>query len=134
MGLFSSFNERFMFGSFSPHKSNMIKTFVLLALVACAFSSPLPQSFDDQDDYYSDEARYSFEWGVDQDSDESLEFGHRESRDDDVTVGYYFVQLPDGRLQKVNYRVDGDSGFVADVSYEGEARYSNEIGDQGYQK
>ena len=34
------------------------------------------------------------------------------------------MQLPDGRLQKVTYTVNGDSGFVADVTYEGEAQYA----------
>lgn len=33
------------------------------------------------------------------------------------------MPLADGRLQKVTYYVEGDSGFVAQVSYEGEARY-----------
>ena len=30
----------------------------------------------------------------------------------------YFVQLPDGRRQRVDYKVEGDSGFVANVTYE----------------
>jgi hypothetical protein len=30
----------------------------------------------------------------------------------------YFVQLPDGRRQKVGNKVDDDSGFVANVSFE----------------
>jgi hypothetical protein len=56
------------------------------------------------------------------------EFGHAESRDGDYTKGKYFVQLPDGRLQTVDYYVDGYSGYVAKVSYDGqggseEARY-----------
>ena len=33
------------------------------------------------------------------------------------------MALPDGRLQKVSYSVTGDGGYVADVSYEGEAQY-----------
>ncbi|XP_047479196.1 cuticle protein 18.6-like [Penaeus chinensis] len=53
------------------------------------------------------------------------DFGHQESRDGDRTQGSYYVQLPDGRLQTVKYFVDGDSGYVAEVSYEGEARYDS---------
>lgn len=51
------------------------------------------------------------------------DFGQQEARDGDNTRGSYYVQLPDGRLQKVQYFVDGDSGYQAEVNYEGEARY-----------
>ncbi|XP_047472531.1 cuticle protein 7-like [Penaeus chinensis] len=50
-------------------------------------------------------------------------YGHQEDRDGYNTQGTYYVQLPDGRLQKVTYYVDGESGFVAEVTYEGEAQY-----------
>merc|ERR1712025_1259747 len=49
-------------------------------------------------------------------------FQHDENRDGYQTHGEYSVALPDGRTQIVTYRVDGDSGFIADVRYEGEAR------------
>ncbi|XP_071536212.1 pro-resilin-like [Panulirus ornatus] len=51
------------------------------------------------------------------------DFGHQESRDGYDTKGSYYAQLPDGRLQKVDYYVNGDSGYVAQVGYEGEAQY-----------
>ncbi|XP_042886055.1 uncharacterized protein LOC122262172 [Penaeus japonicus] len=50
-------------------------------------------------------------------------YGHQEDRDGYKTQGTYYVQLPDGRLQKVTYYVDGESGYVAEVTYEGEAQY-----------
>nr|XP_027213812.1 cuticle protein 18.6-like [Penaeus vannamei] len=50
-------------------------------------------------------------------------YGHQEDRDGYNTQGTYYVQLPDGRVQKVTYYVDGDSGYVAEVTYEGEAQY-----------
>ncbi|KAK3891402.1 hypothetical protein Pcinc_004701 [Petrolisthes cinctipes] len=50
-------------------------------------------------------------------------YGHQEARQGPVTRGLYYVPLADGRLQKVTYYVEGNSGFVAQVSYEGQARY-----------
>lgn len=81
-----------------------------------------PSSGSSEESYESSEAKYDFQWAVRDDSSGN-DFGHQESRDGDHTQGSYYVQLPDGRLQKVSYFVDGDSGYVAQVSYEGEARY-----------
>lgn len=67
-------------------------------------------------------AQYDFNWVV-RDDYSGNDFGHQESRDGYDTKGSYYVQLPDGRLQTVQYYVNGDSGFVADVTYEGEAQY-----------
>ncbi|XP_042858244.1 pro-resilin-like [Penaeus japonicus] len=50
-------------------------------------------------------------------------FGHQQSDDGYTTKGSYYVDLPDGRRQKVSYYVSGDSGFVAEVTYEGVAHY-----------
>ncbi|XP_045617776.2 cuticle protein 7-like [Procambarus clarkii] len=71
---------------------------------------------------YEGPARYNFQWAVN-DGPSGNDFGHQEARDGDNTKGSYYVQLPDGRLQTVNYFVDGDSGYVADVQYQGEARF-----------
>ena len=53
------------------------------------------------------------------------DFGHEETRDGDQTEGSYYNHLPDGRQQKVKYNVNGYSGYVADVTYEGEAHYDS---------
>jgi len=52
-----------------------------------------------------------------------VNFGQTENRDGYATSGSYNVALPDGRIQTVTYRVDGDSGYIADVQYTGEAKY-----------
>jgi len=67
--------------------------------------------------------KYEFDWAVNEDY---AQFTHGEQRDHDNTKGSYSVDLPDGRRQTVTYYVDGDSGFVAEVSYSGEARYPEE--------
>lgn len=50
------------------------------------------------------------------------QYSAQESRDGSSVTGGYSVLLPDGRTQRVTFSVDGDSGFVADVQYEGTAR------------
>ncbi|XP_047479404.1 cuticle protein 19.8-like [Penaeus chinensis] len=71
---------------------------------------------------YQTPAQYNFDWVV-KDDYSANDYGHQESRDGYNTQGSYYVQLPDGRLQKVTYHVDGDSGYVAEVTYEGHAQY-----------
>ncbi|XP_071541148.1 pro-resilin-like [Panulirus ornatus] len=100
---------------------------LLLGLVAVAaaekprsvYSSP-PERFETFEEV--EPPKYGFDWAV-QDGESGNAFDHQEARDHDNTQGSYTVQLPDGRLQRVTYYVDGDSGFVAEVTYEGEARY-----------
>merc|ERR1711970_1490464 len=77
-----------------------------------AYRYRAPASSGSEESYESSEAKYNFQWAV---SDESSEnhFGHQEARDGDDTQGSYYVQLPDGRLQKVTFHVDGDDGYVA---------------------
>ncbi|KAK8392788.1 hypothetical protein O3P69_014905 [Scylla paramamosain] len=59
--------------------------------------------------------KYDFSWNV-KDDLSGNDYGHQEGRDGYDTQGSYYVQLPDGRLQEVTYTVNGDSGFVAQVS------------------
>ncbi|XP_068209968.1 cuticle protein 7-like isoform X1 [Palaemon carinicauda] len=101
----------------------------LAALVAAdsreryAYAAPRASS-SSEESYESSEAKYNFNWAV-SDSSSSNEFGHQEARDGDDTQGSYYVQLPDSRLQKVSYHVDGDDGYVAEVTYEGEAQFDS---------
>ena len=64
---------------------------------------------------------YRFAWDVKDDASYN-NFAHSEKSDGNVVTGSYRVALPDGRTQIVNYRADS-YGYVADVKYEGEAKY-----------
>ena len=64
---------------------------------------------------------YNYEYGVN-DAGYGPVFSQKESRDNYNTAGEYRVNLPDGRVQVVSYTA-GPEGYVADVSYEGEATY-----------
>ncbi|XP_050705289.1 cuticle protein 7-like isoform X1 [Eriocheir sinensis] len=66
--------------------------------------------------------QYNSQYAV-KDDYAGLNFGAQEARDGYDTQGSYSVLLPDGRLQTVTYYVNGDSGYVAEVTYEGEAQY-----------
>jgi Insect cuticle protein len=66
--------------------------------------------------------------------DHYANFGHEENRKGDYTKGSYYVDLPDGRRQRVNYYVDGYSGYVAEVTYEGEIKYYNDYESPYYYK
>ncbi|KAK3872660.1 hypothetical protein Pcinc_022272 [Petrolisthes cinctipes] len=68
---------------------------------------------------------YSYNYGV---SSGNTNFGHDESGDGSGNAhGGYWVNLPDGRRQQVDYWADG-SGFHPVVSYQGTARFPSSKG------
>nr|XP_027238395.1 H/ACA ribonucleoprotein complex subunit 1-like [Penaeus vannamei] len=67
-------------------------------------------------------AHYSYEYAVNDDY-AGTNFGHKEVREGYQTKGSYFVHLPDGRLQTVNYIAD-EHGFRPEVSFEGVAHHA----------
>ncbi|KAL7642693.1 UNVERIFIED_CONTAM: hypothetical protein RMT77_007258 [Armadillidium vulgare] len=50
------------------------------------------------------------------------DFSHSADSDGQIVNGEYRVALPDGRTQIVKYFVTKKDGYVATVTYEGEAR------------
>lgn len=63
---------------------------------------------------------YQFEYNV---NEYGNLFGHAESSDGKLVTGRYYVRLPDGRLQTVDFKSDPFSGYTANVQYEGQAQY-----------
>ena len=71
--------------------------------------------------YFQPPQPYSYSYDV-KDAPSYNDFGHSESSDGKVVTGSYRVALPDGRTQIVTYKAD-EYGYVADVKYEGVAKY-----------
>merc|ERR1712025_401086 len=107
----------------TPDNNMIAKAALALALVAVSLAAPSQPSYGyAPQPSYEEPAKYDFNYAV-KDDYSGNDFGHQEARDGYDTQGSYYVQLPDGRLQKVTYTVNGDSGYVAEVTYEGEAQY-----------
>ncbi|KAG5893655.1 hypothetical protein JTB14_028810 [Gonioctena quinquepunctata] len=70
----------------------------------------------DGDDDLQYAARYAFGYRI-KDAKAGNDFGHQEKRNGKSAEGSYFVLLPDGRKQKVEYWAD-TTGYHAKVSYE----------------
>ncbi|XP_012250663.2 pro-resilin-like [Athalia rosae] len=60
-------------------------------------------------------SRYEFEYSVN-DVESGNDFGHKESRENNVARGVYYVLLPDGRRQTVEYVAD-ENGFRPKMTY-----------------
>ena len=68
-------------------------------------------------------AAYNYAYAV-ADDYSGAKFDATEQRDGYATSGSYSVALPDGRIQTVTYRVDDAyGGYIAEVTYSGEAQY-----------
>ncbi|XP_068238943.1 pro-resilin-like [Palaemon carinicauda] len=79
------------------------KLCLLLSLVAAVFGGPSqPQYGYAPPPSHEEPAKYDFNYAV-KDDYSGNDFGHQE---------------------KVSYNVNGDSGFVAEVTYEGEPQYN----------
>merc|ERR1719350_1698435 len=112
-----------------------MKTFIAFAAFVAAIAASGPPAYAPAPTYHATPAyhaapvypdvapAYNYVYAA-ADDYSGVNFGQSESRDGYATSGSYNVALPDGRIQTVTYRVDGDSGYIADVQYSGEAKYA----------
>merc|ERR1712232_412757 len=90
------------------------------------YSKPSAYSTSPSDSYSGGE--YSYSYAVPETETQAWE-----ERNGYSTTGSYSVLLPDGRTMTVSYSVpDTETGFVAEVSYQGEARYQDYEPQQQY--
>ena len=104
--------------------SYIAAVFALVALINVCVARPdnRPSSYHPAPSYADVPASYSYDWAV-KDDYSNNNYGQTESRNGDKTIGSYYVLLPDGRTQTVTYTIDGYGGYVADITYSGEAKY-----------
>ncbi|XP_071535299.1 pupal cuticle protein Edg-84A-like isoform X2 [Panulirus ornatus] len=99
------------------------KVCLVLVVVGAALADP----GDYQPVYKSEPLPYKFNYGV-SDHYKATNFGQHENSDGKNVYGSYWLDLPDGRRQRVDYWVDHYKGYVAKVSYYGKAHHPKHYG------
>merc|ERR1711910_272153 len=105
----------------APVVTRVVKPVVVKTAPVVSYA-PKPAYKPYVDPYADEPAYYTYEYAVNDDYSKSA-FDANESRDNYLTTGKYSVALPDARIQTVTYTVDGGAGYVADVTYSGQAVY-----------
>merc|ERR1711976_787545 len=113
-------------------KTTKMKAFIAAALLGAAtalpagvlVAKPVAAGYAQPD--LAEPPVYAYNYGV-ADDYSGANFAQTEQRDGYQTSGTWAVNLPDGRIQTVNYQDNGD-GIVQDVSYTGTPSYGPAIG------
>merc|ERR1711976_707517 len=111
--------------------SDMASKVLVATLLAVSHGAPAapapyaPAPYPAEAAYPDISPSYNYQFGVNDPEYSGAVFSHQENREDYNTQGEYRVNLPDGRVQIVTYTA-GPEGYVADVTYEGEAVYPEE--------
>ncbi|CAL4188504.1 unnamed protein product, partial [Meganyctiphanes norvegica] len=71
--------------------------------------------------YHNSNGQHGFNYAV-HDDYSGAKFGHSETHDEYRVEGTYYVHLPDGRVQTVNYYAD-ETGYHPTIVYEGTPTY-----------
>ncbi|XP_066976067.1 cuticle protein 7-like [Macrobrachium rosenbergii] len=102
------------------------RVFMVVASLALALALALPHpdspGYGHPAPYKEPGMPFDFGYAV-KDDYTGNDFAHNEKSDGIITSGSYRVLLPDGRTQVVTFSADHTNGYVAEVSYEGEAKY-----------
>ncbi|XP_064086211.1 uncharacterized protein LOC135201270 [Macrobrachium nipponense] len=101
--------------------------FLLTVCISCALSFPDATGSTGAGYGQNSLLPYQFAYDVN-DNYKGVDFGQQEKSDGNAVTGSYQVVLPDGRIQNVEYRADHQSGFLAKVSYSGQAQYPQTYG------
>merc|ERR1712001_533775 len=109
---------------------NKYKVAIASALVSVSFAAGPPAYGAPPPAPYKEEKvapqPYAYEYGVDDDYSKA-NFKKTETQDAYGNVaGSFTIALPDGRLQTTTYTADHENGFIAEVTYSGEAQYPPE--------
>ncbi|KAJ8922100.1 hypothetical protein NQ315_004032 [Exocentrus adspersus] len=98
-----------------------------------SYGTPNLQGNGDHEGHDSNGEPKSYEFGYQvKDDYTGTNYNRKEASDGNQVRGEYRVALPDGRTQIVTYWADWQSGFHADVRYEGEAQYPDQPNKGGY--
>merc|ERR1711942_44065 len=112
----------------SKKPSNMYKVILTSALVATAFAAG-PPAYGAPAPYVPEKLPpqpFAYEYGVADDYSKA-NFKKTETQDaNGIVQGSFTIALPDGRIQTTTYTADHVNGFVAEVTYSGEAVYPPE--------
>merc|ERR1712243_220462 len=117
------------YDSISLNSMRFLSVAVLAVMAFAALASPIdPYGHEVHHKGYKPPPKpYSFSYGV-EDPHYGPTFQQKEASDGKAVSGSYTVQLPDGRIQKVTYTADHDTGFHANVEYKGKAQYPSKVG------
>jgi len=108
--------------------TSFIQVILASALVAAAYAAA-PPAYGPPAPYKEEKLApqpFAYEYGVNDDYSKA-NFKKSETQDGNgVVVGSFVIALPDGRIQTTKYTADHANGFVAEVTYEGQAVYPPE--------
>merc|ERR1711970_469693 len=105
------------------HYSNIMnKLFLLASMLATCTAAPQGKPYPAQVEDLPPQP-YGYQYGV-EDEESKASFQKTESQDaNGAVLGQYVIALPDGRIQTTKYTADPIQGFVAEVTYSGNAVY-----------